>query len=158
MKLKYPIAALCLHAGLLLLASTRFTVVSWIVGPPAWSWDYLQYAYRSGWGYQYHSEYALAVVLTYLAAFLVGIIGYAMAGRRIAGACSAPAILLCVLGSISFLIEGSHWLWDHHLSWIAICPAASLLLAGIAIVQLAMNSEPINDAPLGTRGAVTPVR
>jgi hypothetical protein len=164
MKPKYAIWTLCFYAGLLLLASTRFSIVSWIVGKWAWSWEYFHYSYRNGWGYQYHSDYSFVVVLTYLAAFLVGLIGYLMAGRRIAGARSTLAIILCVLGLISFLVEGSHWLWDHHLSWIAICPAASLLLAGIAVVQLGKKAEqarcgePGDDAQVGNRGPVAPGR
>jgi len=80
-------------------------------------------------------------VLTYLTAFLLGPIAHGMASTRVAGAWSAVAMLLCALGLISFAIEGSHWLWEHHLSWIAICPAASLLLAGVAVVQLGKKSE-----------------
>jgi hypothetical protein len=164
MKPKYAIATLCFHAGLLLLASTRFSIVSWIVGKWAWSCDYIQYSYQNGWGYPYHSDYSSVVVLTYLAAFLVGVIGYLMAGRRIVGAGGTLAIILCVLGLISFLVEGSHWLWDHHLSLIAICPAASLLLAGVAVVQLGRNaehargSEPGDNAQVGNRGPAVPGR
>ena len=164
MKPKYAIWTLCSYAGLLLLAATRFSMVSWMVGQWAWSCDYLQYSYRNGWGYEYHSDYSFVVVLTYLAAFLVGFIGYRMAGSRIAGASSTLAMILCVLGLISFLVEGSHWLWDHHLSLIAICPAASLLLAGVAVVQLgkqaeqAKCSEPGDDAQVGNRGSAAPGR
>ena len=50
-------------------------------------------------------------------------------------------MILCVLGLISFAIEGSHWFWEHHLSWIAICPAASLLLVVISIIQVGKNAE-----------------
>jgi hypothetical protein len=148
MKSKHAIWTLCAYAGLLLLASTRFSVVSWIWGKWAWTWDYFQYSHRNGWGYHYQSDYSFTVVLTYLAAFWVGVIGYLMAGVRIAIAWSTLAMILCVLGLLSFLIEGSHWLWDHHLSWIAICPAASLLLAGVAVIQLGKAAEPV-AAPNG---------
>jgi hypothetical protein len=142
MKAKHAIWMVCFYAGLLILASTRFSIVSWMWGQPAWTWNYFQYSYRNGWGYRYQSDYSLVVVLTYVAAFVVGFAGYLMASKRIAGVWSTCAIILCVLGLISFLLEGSHWLWDHHLSWIAICPAASLLLAAIGIIQLGKNAQP----------------
>ncbi len=139
---KPTLVILCAHAALLLVASTRFSALSWIWAESAWTWDYFRYAHQSGWGYQYQSDYSSAVVLTYLAAFSTGIVGYVMAGKRIVGTLRIPAMMLCVLGLISFLIEGSHWLWDHHVSWIAVCPAAGLLLAGVAALQLGMPAEP----------------
>ena len=142
MKPRHAMWTLGAYAGLLLLASTRFSVVSWILGKWAWTWEYFQYSYRNGWGSQYQSDYSFVVVLTYLAAFGVGIVGYVMAGERVAGGWSVLALMLCVLGLISFLIEGTHWLWEHHLSWIAICPAASLALAALAIIQLAKRAKP----------------
>jgi hypothetical protein len=141
MKPKHAVWALCAFAGLLVLASTRFSVVSWIWGEWALTWDYFQYSYRNGWGYQYRSDYSFLVVLTYLTAFLLGLIAHALASTRLTGVWSALAIILCVLGLTSFAIEGSHWLWEHHLSWIAICPAASLLLVVICIIQLGKNAE-----------------
>ena len=128
--------ALCAFVTALVLASTRFSVVSWLWGNWTWTWDYLQYSHQNGWGYQYQSDYSLAVVLTYLTAFALGLIAHGSARTRGASVWSNVAIILCVLGMVSFAIEGSHWLRDHHLSWIAICPAASLLLAVVVIVQL----------------------
>lgn len=155
MKPKHAIWMLCAYAGLLLLASTRFSIVSWIWGRRAWTWEYFQYAYRNGWGYQYRSDYPFVVVVTYLAAFLVGLIAHLMARRRIAGAWSALAVILCGLGLVSFGIEGSHWIWDHGLSWTAICPAASLLLAVIAIIQLGKKAEPIDGSNAASPHAST---
>jgi hypothetical protein len=134
---RHLVSTLCFHAALLLAASTRFSVVSWMWGKSAWTWDYLQYAYRNGWGYEYQSDYSLAVVLAYIAAYSLGLIGYGMASRFVAAGWSILGAILCVLGLISFLIEGSHWLWSHHLSWILSCPAAGLLLAVGVLVQLA---------------------
>lgn len=142
MKTKSAVWILCTHAALLLLASTRFSIVSWLWGKWSWTWDYFQYSCRNGWGCQFRSDYSLVIVLTYLAAFLLGLIAHGMASTRGASVWSTLAMILCGLGLISFAIEGSHWLWEHHLSWIAICPAASLLLAGVAIIQLGKVAEP----------------
>lgn len=127
---------LCLHAGLLVAASTKFSVLSWMGGSPHWTWDYFQYAYKDGWGYRYESDYSLLIVLTYIAAYLAGVAGYALTWKRLAGAWTGLAAILSALGLISFLIEGSHWLWEHHLSWIFSCPAGSLLLMAVVLVQL----------------------
>ncbi len=142
---------LWLYLGLLLLASTRFGVVSWIWGKWAWSWDYFECSFQNGWGYQFESDFSFLTVLAYLAAFAAGVAGCLIAGKRIATAVSVATMTLCVLGMISFLIEGSHWIWEHHLSWIAICPAANLLLAAIAIVQL--NTVPDEGAAANIRDA-----
>ena len=137
MKPKLALWALCFHAGLLILASTKFTVLSWIWGDHNWTWNYYQYTHRNGWGYQYQSEYSPLVVLTYIAAYLAGVAGYALVWKRVHYGWTSPALVLSALGLISFLIEGSHWAWSHHLSWIVSCPAASLLLAGVVVVCLA---------------------
>ena len=134
MKSKLALWALCFHAGLLVLASTKFTVLSWMWGNYYWTWNYYQYSHRNGWGYQYQSEYSALVVLTYIAAYLAGVAGYALVWNRVHYGWTGPALILSALGLVSFLIEGSHWAWSHHLSWIVSCPAASLLLAGVVIV------------------------
>ena len=136
MKPKLAVWALCFHAGLLIVASTRLSVLSWIWGKHAWTWDYFQYAYQNGWGYKYQSDYSPAIVLLCIAAYLAGVTGYAMAWKFLPQVWPGLGGVLSALGLISFLIEGSHWLWRHNLSWVVSCPAASLLLAGGAIVWL----------------------
>jgi hypothetical protein len=160
MKAKHIILILCFHAGLLILASTRFTVLSWIWNNGVWTWDYFQYNFQNGWGYKYQSSYSLAVVLTYIVAYLVGIIGFCISRKYIANGWKVLAIILNGLGLISFLIEGSHWLWTHHLSWIISCPVACLLLVIVGIFQLrragirtaepivALNPNPDNAPPV----------
>ena len=130
---------LAAHVSLLVLASTRFTIVTWIWGDWAWTWSYFQYTSRSGFGGAYQSDYTMAVILAYLLAHLAGAIGYLAARRTLPRFLFAAGLSLCVLGLISFALEGSHWLWSHHRSWIVSCPAASFLLAGIAIVSIWRN-------------------
>jgi hypothetical protein len=141
MRSKLAFWTLCLHAGLLVVAATRFTVLSWIWGNYDWTWNYFQYTHRNGWGYQYQSEYPPLIVLTYIAAYLAGIAGYALTGKRVHYVWTGPAAILSALGLISFLIEGSHWRWSHHLSWIVSCPAASLVLAGVVMVALRIGGR-----------------
>jgi hypothetical protein len=156
MKPKFALWMLCFHSGLLVLASTRFSVLTWIWGNPAWRWDYFQYCYKNGWGYQYQSDYSAVVVLTYIAAYSAGVAGYGMAWKRVPSRLSGLAAILSALGLISFLIEGSHWLVSHHLSWIASCPAASLLLAGVVIVLLGRSGgKPAKQAAAPNAGSAS---
>jgi hypothetical protein len=152
MKPKHMLWALGLHAGLLVLAATKFTAVSWLWGKWALSFDYLQLAHVSGWGYTYVSDYSLPVVLAYVAAYLAGVAAYTMARGCVCTLWRLPALVLCVLGLLSFSIEASHWLWSHHLSLIASCPAASLVLAIVIGFQLVrMNARPArSSASLGS--------
>jgi hypothetical protein len=136
MKNNYALLTLCSHTALLVLASTKLSVLSWIWGDYSWTWHYFRYCFKNGWGYQYQSDYSLFVVLAYIAAYLAGVVGYGMSRRHVHSGWNLLAGILSILGLISFLIEGSHWLWDHHLSLIAICPVASLILAVVAIVLL----------------------
>jgi hypothetical protein len=110
--------------------------VSWLWGGSSWTVNYFQLAYSTGWGYQYQSDYSLPVVLAYVAAHLSGIVAYAMARRCVVAPWALLPLILCLLGSLSFAIEASHWLWNHHLSLIASCPVASLLLAIVVGFQL----------------------
>ncbi|MCC5875797.1 MAG: hypothetical protein JJU11_06225 [Candidatus Sumerlaeia bacterium] len=146
MKSKSIIWMLGAHAALLLVASMNYSIVSWIWGRIDWTWNYFEYSHRTGWGTPYQSDYTLVVVLTYLTAFFLGLIAHGMACKRAGGMLNIIAMVLCTLGLISFAMEGSHWLWEHHLSWIAISPAASLLLAVISIVQLSRGARPIPES------------
>ena len=116
------------HVVLLVLASTNFSIVSWLWGDPFLNWDYFRYSYRNGWGYTYVSEYSLAQVLSYMAAYGLGIAAFASLLIRHRLRSSALAAILCLVGALSFCIEASHWLWDHHLSWIASFPAVMVVL------------------------------
>ena len=122
------IVSVVVHMVLLALACTRFTLVSvWASG--AWTCDFYTYRYADGWGYVYRSDYTLPVIITYLAAYVAGLAVYALAwgagSRYVAGA----GLALCLIGLMSFGIEGSHWVWSHNLSWIASFPVVMFPLA-----------------------------
>ena len=126
--------AVAVHLVLLALACTSFTVVSgWVSGD--WKCDFCTCHYANGWGYAYQSDYTLPVILTYLAAYAAGIAVYGFAwgagSRYIAGS----GLALCVVGLVSFGIEGSHCVWSHNLSWIASFPAVMFPLAVVAGIQ-----------------------
>jgi hypothetical protein len=127
---------LAAHALLLVLASTQFTILSWTWGEWGVTWNYFQYASRSGFGSPYQSAYSATVVLTYLLAHVAGITGYLAGRRMISTWLLGTGLSLCVLGLVSFTLEGSHWFWSHHHSWIVSCPAASLLIAVIATISI----------------------
>ena len=123
---------LAVHAALILLASTAFTVLTALFGGNSLQWSFYSYSFRSGFGAPYVSDYSTAEVLTYLIAFAFGLIGFSMAyrgGRIRTGLLGA---ILSVIGLASFTVELSHLFIDHHRSWIIIAPVAMLVLAVIA--------------------------
>jgi len=134
------------HVALLLLASTQFTILSWMWSERSWTFNYYHYSWSNGWGFQYQSDYDLTVILTYIAAYLSGFGTYyviACKYARVRG--TFLALILCLVGLASFLIEASHWLWEHHLSCIASCPLASLFLAIVVAFQIRKASLPCDD-------------
>ena len=123
--------AVVVHLVLLALACTHFTLVTgWASG--SWTCDFCTYCYADGWGHVYQSDYTLPVIITYLAAYAAGIAVYGLAwgagSRWIAGI----GLALCIVGLVSFGIEGSHWVWSHNLSWIASFPVVMFPLAVVA--------------------------
>ena len=123
--------AVVVHLVLLALACTRFTLLTgWASG--AWTCDFYTYHYADGWGYVYKSDYTLPVIITYLAAYATGIavfgIAWGAGSRWVAGV----GLALCIVGLLSFGIEGTHWIWSHNLSWIASFPVVVFPLAVVA--------------------------
>lgn len=134
---------LAIHAFLLLLASTEFTIVTAMFGGDALRWCYYRYASHSGFGHAFVSDYTFPVVLTYLAAFMVGVAGFGLAwwqGRHIVG---LLGVILSVIGVFSFALEGSHWIVEHHQSWIAYSPVVMFGLVFLACLpsRIAHDAE-----------------
>jgi hypothetical protein len=125
---------LIVHGILLFLAATNFTLLTWF-GDGTFQWEFYRYATRSGWGEPYISAYRFPVVATYVAAYAVGFAAYLMAWRRGFPVIGAIGMLLCAAGGASFAFELTHWVYDHHRSWIVSAPAPVLLLAIITLVR-----------------------
>jgi len=75
-------------------------------------------------------------VLAYLAAYMAGAVGYGLAWKYLANGWTIIGLLVSAVGAASFGLEATHWMWDHHLSVIAIAPVVSLILAVVVLVQL----------------------
>ncbi|MEI8197520.1 MAG: hypothetical protein WCI73_16615 [Phycisphaerae bacterium] len=128
---------LLLHLVPLLLASTAFTLVTAPLGLAPFNWNYFAYTHADGWGYVYRSDYTLAQVLTYLLAYGAGLVLYPLLTRpHFLGVLAA---LICLAGSISFTIELSHWLFDHHLCLIGSFPILLLPIAMWTIIRRVMH-------------------
>jgi hypothetical protein len=124
------------HALLLALAATRFTMVTaFISNDHAWTLNYYQYTSQNGWGYLYESPYTGAQVATYLAAYGLGLVVFINAFRRGATIIGGVGALLCSLGVVSFIIEGSHWFTTHNRSWVASFPGVVVVLWIFLVVQ-----------------------
>ena len=129
MKMKPMRQVLVLHVLLMLLASTEFTIVTALFGGRSMQWCWYRYVSRSGFGSEFVPDYSLPIIAVYLVAFAFGIAGFGMSlqrGRSVAGFLGAA---LSVVGLISFAIEASHWISEHHRSWIAISPLAMYVLS-----------------------------
>ena len=120
-------AILFLHVWPLLTASTNFTLFTFVQDHRAFNWSYANLRYSDGWGYVYHSPYSGPQILAYLIAYASGIILYAKLTRPRWLATLAAG--LCVMGLISFVIEGSHLVFEHNLSLIASFPIVLLPIA-----------------------------
>lgn len=126
---------LATHLVLLVLASTSLTVITgWNDG--RFAWQYFRIVSQSGWGLPYQFPYSLPVVLTYLAAYGVGLATYAAAWRKGCSIVGSIGVLLCALGLASFAYELTHWFSAHYGSWIVSFPIALLLLAIPTAVQV----------------------
>ena len=120
------------HGLLLLLASTDFTAVTALFGGGSLRWEYFQYRFASGFGQPYVSEYSLLVVLTYCVAFACGALAYKQSSSRRLG---SAGLILSVLGVCSFVLEASHRIFAHHLSWLAFSPIINFVIAGVSLWQ-----------------------
>lgn len=116
------------HVLLLILACTNFSALGFIREDQSFSVNYWTYSHRSGFGYEYKSEYSLPQILAYVAAYGIGVILFVLARKHGMPAVNILGTGLCVIGLISFLIEGSHWISTHHHSWIASFPVVMLVL------------------------------
>jgi hypothetical protein len=132
---------LAIHAILLLLVSTNFTIVTALFGKTSWQWCYFRYSSRNGFGVEFVSDYSPLAIVTYLLAFAVGIAGFSVAfqhGRRVVGLLGAA---LSLMGLISFAIEGSHWIFDHHRSWLAFSPAIMFVLVAATYIPKRFSGD-----------------
>lgn len=118
-----------LHLVLLALASTNFTILTALLGTEHFQWLYYKYQSETGFGGQYQSPFSAPVIMTYLLAYTVGVVGFCMAiarGRRFIG---GWGLILSVLGLVSFGVEASHWFSAHQESFLAFSPGAMLVLS-----------------------------
>lgn len=136
---------LALHAILLLLASTGFTIVTAFAGNSSFRWQYFRYHSSNGFGVKFVSDYSVFEIVTYLLAFGVGVFGFSLAvkSRPLVG---AAGVLLSLIGLLSFVIEGSHTLVDHHRSWLAFSPAIMFTLVLVACLPKRISHDASTNA------------
>jgi hypothetical protein len=67
-----------------------------------------------------------------LGAYAAGIAVYLFAWGAESWYIAAAGLGLCIVGLVSFGIEGSHWVLSHNLSWIASFPVVVVPLAVVA--------------------------
>lgn len=124
---------LLLHAWLMLVAGTQFSLLTHWYRGDALTWNFYQYRSTNGFGNVYVPSHSLAVVLAYLAAYTVGLVAFGIAfknGSRILG---SIGFFLSVIGVVSFAFEGSHWVLKHERSWLLHSPTLMMMLAFLII-------------------------
>ena len=146
---------LALHAIFLLLASTGFTIVTALLGKASIQWCYFRYVSSNSWGVPYVSEYSAPEIVTYLLAFIMGVVGFFLAWQSQRPFVGVLGVLLSLIGTISFAIEGSHWIVDHNRSWLAFSPAVMFALAFLACLPKRLaddeNTKPAAVFGVGTK-------
>lgn len=123
------------HLVLLLLAASKFTVLKVVFPSMNFGCNYYTVSWQHGWGYDYVSIYSLEQILTYLAAYGLGVVVYAFALKRRWVYLGGVGMTLCALGMVSFLIELSHWITTHNTSFIVSLPVVMLVLGVIWLVR-----------------------
>lgn len=126
---------LAIHAILLLLASTGFTIVTALLGKSSLQWCYFKYASSNGWGFKYVSDFSALEIATYILAFTFGVIGFCAAVKNNRPVVGVLGVFLSLLGVLSFAIEGSHWFITHNRSWLAFSPAIMFLLVSVVFLS-----------------------
>jgi hypothetical protein len=115
------------HIVLLLLAATEFTLITWF-RDRNFTINAFAYSFQSGWGYEYRSNYSFAIVATYLAAYVAGLVVFWHALHQRSWLIGGLGAILCSLGVISFAVEGSHWIMTHNRSFIVSFPIVMAVL------------------------------
>jgi hypothetical protein len=128
------LALLIVHLILLVLASTCFTIVTGLADG-RFQWEYFQYFSQNGWGVPYQFRYSWPVVLTYLAAYAIGVAAYFLLYRRGSQVVGLAGLVLCGAGFASFAYESTHWFADHYGSWIVSAPIIVMALTAVAAIQ-----------------------
>lgn len=116
------------HVVLLVLAATNFTVLNVVLPSKHFTCNYYAFAWKTGFGFEYVSDYSLPQILAYLGAYGLGLIVYGFAVTRRWFYLGGLGLTLCALGMVSFLIELSHWVISHHVSFIVSFPVLMLVL------------------------------
>ena len=132
---------LIIHIVLIAFASTDFTIISFAREGTSFSWDYATYTHFNGFGRIFVSRYSFLQVLTYIAAYTTGFVLFATVYRKRLSTLGIIGFGLCGLGLLSFLIEGSHWLVYHNLSWIVSFPIALIILWILLVVSLVKRKK-----------------
>ena len=124
----------------MLIAGTQYSLLTHWYNGDELKWNFYQYRSVSGFGNVVEPTHSLAVVLAYLAAYLVGVIGFWLAIKAGSQILGSLGLLLSLVGLGSFLIEGSHWVLTHERIWLLHSPTLMILLAFL-VIALAPNRQ-----------------
>ena len=130
---------LIIQVTLLLLACTNFTFVTfWFEG--IWSISFGEYTHKSGFGTPYRYDYSLSQVICYICAYALGLKFFRSVQVQFQSKVNVLCLFICLVGLASFLIELTHWGWNHNFSLIASVP--SLLIVYCIYIAIKINKTP----------------
>ena len=130
-----------LHAVLLILAATDFSIISFLLDKGGVNYDLYTLSYQIRRGRPYKSDYELMQIITYFFSYAAGFGLYRCVSRRGAKTAGFIGSALCAFGMISFGFEASHWIVRHNYSLIVSCPIAFIPLWIIALVKIAQRPK-----------------
>ena len=122
---------LFIHAVLMLLACTSYTIVTFFFDG-AWKVSFWNYWKSDGFGKQYSSPFPELDIYTYIAGFAIGVVAFGLAirnGKLIVG---IPGVLLSLVGVCCFVNELIQISNDRYHAWVWVCPTLMIILAIIA--------------------------
>jgi hypothetical protein len=141
------ILPLGLSVFLIIMAASDFTALPGADAERTFHFNYFTLSHTSGWGRTYVSEYSLSAVAAYLLGDGIGLLTFVSLFRSGFRRVAAVGAGLSLLGILSFGLEGSHWLLDHHHSAIVNLPDVYLLLCLVASVQVwRSEQQPVTAA------------
>ena len=121
------------HMLLVVLAGTAFTILTFF-WDGNWFVEFYKYWSSSGFGKIYESPYCKTVILTYIAAFLVGLVADVLVSRSSSRVAGAIGILASLLGLYCFGNEYFQLGRSEYDSWIVVSPLFMLVLAAYSAI------------------------
>lgn len=128
---------LLLHVLLILLACTNFTVLTFWLSDHGFTINYYHFGMQNGFGAPYESSFTFNQIITYLFAYLVGLVAFGGAMARLDGLPKVAGLIGVLASLIGLYSFGTEWLAisqpnKPYRTWVACSSVLMLALAAAA--------------------------